>query len=118
VIAQPRDEFDAWVRGQQADAATPPGGSLAASGLNEFLNGRCIECHAIQGTEAAAIGGPNLTHVASRGCFAGCIFDMTPAKLAEWLRDPPALKPGSKMPSYNLSEDQVQALVAYLMTLR
>ncbi|MGH2658121.1 MAG: c-type cytochrome, partial [Actinomycetota bacterium] len=94
------------------------GGSLAASGLNEFLNGRCIECHAIQGTEAASIGGPNLTHFAGRDCFAGCIFDMTRQELARWLRDPPAVKPGSWMPDYNLTEDQIRALVAYLMTLQ
>lgn len=121
VVAQPRDEFDAWVRRQQADAATPPGGSLAASGLNEFLNGRCIECHAIQGTEAASIGGPNLTHFAGRDCFAGCIFEVTRRNLARWLDNPSAVKGGvpggTWMPDYNLTDDQIRALVAYLMTL-
>lgn len=117
VIAQTPEDFDAWVRAQQADGVTPAGGSLAATGMKEFMNGSCIGCHAIQGTDAAANGGPNLTHFASRDCFAGCIFDNTPENVAAWLRDPPKEKPGSWMPNYNLTDQQVQALVAYLETL-
>ncbi|MGH2578587.1 MAG: cytochrome c oxidase subunit II, partial [Actinomycetota bacterium] len=57
VVAQPRDEFDAWVRAQRADAPTPAEGSLAATGFDLFMDANtCIRCHAIQGTEAASIG--------------------------------------------------------------
>jgi cytochrome c oxidase subunit 2 len=123
VVAQTRADFDAWVRQQQADAATPPQGSLAATGLNEFLNGQCIACHAIQGPKVndqplTQPGGPNLTHLMSRDCFAGCIFAMNRANLERWMKDPPAVKPGSWMPDYGLSDQQVRALVAYLMTLK
>jgi len=122
VVAQPRDEFNAWVRGQQADAARPAEGSLAATGFDVFMDANtCIRCHAIQGTEAASIGGPNLTHFASRDCFAGCIFEMTRANLTRWLDNPSAVKGGvpggTWMPDYNLTDDQIKALVAYLMTL-
>jgi len=122
VIAQPRDEFDAWVLAQQADAPTPAGGSLAATGL-EVFNGQCIACHAVQGNpQAVNIGGPNLTHLMSRDCFAGCIFDMTRANLASWLKDPSAVKGGvpggASMPDYNLTDEEIRALVAYLMTLK
>ncbi len=121
VIAQPPAEYEEWVREQQADAVTPQQGSLAATGLNEFLNGQCIACHAIQGTDAAGIGGPNLTHFASRDCFAGCIFDVTRANLARWLKDPSAVKGGvpggASMPDYDLTDEQIDALIAYLMTL-
>lgn len=48
----------------------------------------------------------------------GAIFDNTPDNLAVWLRDPPGVKPGVKMPDLGLSEDQIEALVAYLRTLR
>ncbi len=124
VVAQTRSDFDAWVRQQQANAVTPPQGSLAASGLNEFLNGACINCHAVRGLNDAngnpvvQNGGPNLTHLMSRDCFAGCIFTMDRANLERWLADPPAVKPGSWMPDYGLSDRQVRALVAYLMTLK
>jgi cytochrome c1 len=33
------------------------------------------------------------------------------------LRDPPAMKPGALMPDYGLSEDEIDQLVAYLMSL-
>lgn len=123
VIAQTPDEFAAWVRAQQADASIPAEGSLAATGMQDFLNGQCIACHAIQGPQVggqpvSANGGPNLTHLASRECFAGCTLDLTESNLERWLADPPTVKPGSWMPNYDLSQDQIKALVAYLMTLK
>ncbi len=112
------EDFAAWSAGQKEDAITPTGG-LAASGFDTFMNGSCVQCHAIQGTPAQGIGGPNLTHFASRKCFAGCLLDNSnPEDIARWLRDPPAVKPGSFMPNYHLSEDQIQALVAYLQSLK
>jgi cytochrome c oxidase subunit 2 len=124
VVAQTPDDFAAWVRGQQADAATPASGSLAATGMNEFVNGACIACHAIQGVEApnggplVANGGPNLTHFASRACFAGCILSTNEENLRKWLDDPPAVKAGSWMPDYGLTPQQIDAIAAYLLTLK
>lgn len=117
VVAQTQEEFNAWVRAQQQDAATPAGGSLAATGFDTFNSAGCVACHAIQGVEGAANGGPNLTHFASRPCFAGCMFENTPEELARWLEDPPARKPGSFMIDYGLTQGQIDALVAYLMSL-
>ena len=34
-----------------------------------------------------------------------------------WLHDPNAVKLGSKMPNYHLSDDEIDALVAYLESL-
>ena len=124
VVAHTPADYAAWVANQQADAVTPQAGSLAATGMDVFLNGQCIACHAIQGLEDAngnplqANGGPSLTHFASRECFAGCIFHSAdPKQLAAWLENPPAMKAGSWMPDYGLSQEQIQALVAYLQSL-
>ena len=38
--------------------------------------------------------------------------------MASWLRNPPAIKPGSRMPNLNLTADQIQKLVAYLESLK
>jgi cytochrome c1 len=46
------------------------------------------------------------------------MFEMNPANIAKWLRDPPGVKPGSKMPNLNLSADETTKLVAYLESLR
>jgi cytochrome c oxidase subunit 2 len=112
------EQFDSWAAGQKLDAIEPTTG-LAASGFDAFMNGQCIACHAIQGTPAAGIAGPNLTHLMSRGCAVGCMIDPSdPEALATWLRDPPAFKPGSFMPNYHLSDEEIQQLVAYLQTLK
>jgi cytochrome c oxidase subunit 2 len=111
------DEFQTWVAGQKEDAIRPTSG-LAASGFDAFMNGQCIQCHTIQGTPAQGIAGPDLTHFASRLCFAGCLLgNDNPDDIARWLRDPGAVKPGSFMPNYHLPEDEIQDLVQYLQTL-
>jgi cytochrome c oxidase subunit 2 len=38
--------------------------------------------------------------------------------LTRWLRDPTVVKPGSLMPKIELSEAEIDALVAYLTSLR
>lgn len=123
VIAHAPEDFDAWIRDMQAKAPTPSQGSAAATGA-EIFAGTCIACHAVDGLTDAegnevrgAIGGPNLTHFASRSCFAGCIFENTTENLRRWIDDPPGMKPGSLMPDYNLTPEQIDAVVAYLQTL-
>ncbi len=122
VVAEPPAEFDAWVAAQQAEAAAPAD-PLARQGMDLFLNplsggrGACIACHAIRGTPAAAVGGPDLTHFASRDCFAGCTLEVNEDNLRRWLADPGAVKAGALMPDYQLSPEEIDALVAYLMSL-
>jgi cytochrome c oxidase subunit II len=108
VYAQSQGDFDRWVEDQQQEATgTQP----------ETFTQICGACHAVQGTDSQADIGPDLTHFASRTTFAGAIFKTNEENLAAWLRDPPAEKPGSKMPDYNLSEEQINELVDYLMSL-
>lgn len=117
VIVQSESEFEQWVAEQSEDAAAPPEGSLAAQGREALLDGQCINCHAIQGTEAQATIAPDLTHFAARGTFAGAMFEVNERNLARWLANPPAMKPGARMPDYGLSQDEIDALVAYLLSL-
>ena len=46
------------------------------------------------------------------------VLDHTPANLARWLKNPQAIKPGSHMPNLNLTDTQVNQLVAYLEALK
>jgi cytochrome c oxidase subunit 2 len=125
VVAQTQSDFDQWVRDQQAEAVQPSG--LAAQGATIFAQ-TCTRCHTITGLKDAqgnevpgAIEGPNLTHLMSRDCFAGCIYEINTDNLLKWVADAPARKPGSLMPSgikdLGLSPDQVRAVVTYLETL-
>lgn len=121
VVAETQEDFDAWVARQLRDAVSPAD-PLAKKGEQIFLNGSwpngtCAGCHTVRGTGAAQKIGPDLTHLADRSVFAGAMFERTPSNLAKWLRDPPRVKPGSRMPRLGLSSEEVDALVAYLETL-
>lgn len=121
VIVEDQAGFEGWVADQKAEAATPTD-SLAQQGADLFVNGACAGCHTIGGTNAAGTSGPNLTHLASRGTFAGALLELNEGNLRKWVADAPTVKPGSLMPSglkdMGLSQDDVNAIVAYLLTLK
>jgi cytochrome c oxidase subunit II len=112
VIAQPRAEFDAWLRNMEAPARVGTGG-----GAQVFMQD-CASCHQIRGTDARGQVGPDLTHVASRATLASGAIPNDPPHLAEWIRDPQHVKPGNKMPEVQLSAADRAALVTYLESLR
>ncbi len=115
-VVQSKDDFDKWVAEQKAPPAQPAGGE-AADGRTIFSRSACIGCHTIQGVSQGKIG-PDLTHVASRTLIASGILKNTPDDMARWLHDPTAQKPGSLMPNLHLSDNDVNALVAYLESLK
>ena len=75
-------------------------------------------CHSVSGTAAGGRTAPDLTHFASRSTIAAGVAPNTPGYLAGWIANPQHLKPGSKMPATGLSSDDLQAVLAYLETLR
>jgi cytochrome c oxidase subunit 2 len=83
-----------------------------------FQSVSCAMCHAIQGTIASAQHGPDLTHLASRQTLAAGTLRNTPQELAGWIRDPQTHKPGTNMPATPLSQEDIDALVAYLGGLK
>jgi cytochrome c oxidase subunit 2 len=126
VIALSPSDWDAWVANQKQPSVTPTD-PLATQGLDLFMNplsgnrGQCVTCHAIGGLPTGASAAPNLTHfaAATHECFAGCDWDTSDtAALKAWLHDPNAVKLGSKMPNYHLSDAEISALVAYLGSLK
>jgi cytochrome c oxidase subunit 2 len=116
-VAQPEDEFNAWVQNQRAKAAEPPAGSAAADGKALFTAKGCSGCHTVEGLSEGKLG-PDLTHLQSRATFAGGTFDLTQSRLRAWLRNPPEEKPGAKMPNLGVSPDDITKLIAYLETLQ
>jgi cytochrome c oxidase subunit II len=113
VVAEPRARFRQWLRKQGEPAA-----SSGDAGLGVFMTSGCANCHQIRGTAARSRVGPDLTHVATRATLAAGTIPNDRAHLAEWLRDPQRVKPGSKMPQQPLSRADVAALVTYLQRLR
>ena len=62
--------------------------------------------------------GPNLTKVMTRTTIASGIYPNDPEHLKAWIKNAPSKKPGSLMPNMNLSDADVEALVAFLQTRR
>ena len=123
VVALEPDAGDAWVANQKTLAPSPTD-PLAQQGEEIFLNplsdgrGACTACHAVGDQGGAAA--PNLTHFADpeHTCFAGCNWSTDDREaLAAWLADPGNAKLGAKMPDYQLTDEEIQALVAYLYSL-
>jgi cytochrome c oxidase subunit II len=116
VIVDPPEVFERWVAAQTATPAEPTG--LAAEGKAIFLRSACVGCHTIRGVSAAGALGPDLTTFGSRRTLAAGMLPNTVDTVTAWLKDPPALKPGSKMPALALSDDQARALATYLLSLK
>lgn len=116
VVAQEQEEFDSWLAQMQQPAAVPQGDTMQR-GLEVFLEANCIQCHAIQGTNATGELGPDLTHLASRQTIGAGILPLTRANLGGWISNPQGVKPGVKMPPSDLSSEDFNALLDYLMTL-
>jgi cytochrome c oxidase subunit 2 len=117
VIAEPRDRFNAWTRQMRKPAETP-GDSAARQGSEIFMTRSCAMCHAIDGTSAGASNGPDLTHLASRRTIAAGTLANTRGNLAGWIVDPQTIKPGANMPPNMLAPKELDALLAYLETLK
>ena len=149
-VALSEQEFAIWIDEQQQDQPMLAEGDPGFEGQELFI-ARCVSCHQIDGLEidgepldveghANLVSGyaPNLTHLMSRGVFAGALFDLwttddegrpivNRTQLEAWLRDPPAEKPMYSeppegelfrgMPNLELTETEIDQLVEYLETL-
>ncbi len=117
IVAQPRIDFEHWLDQQRGPAPTPAD-SLTQTGERVFLSAPCAMCHTISGTGAGGNIGPDLTHLASRRTIAAGTLPLTTGNLAGWILDPQSIKPGAKMPPVQLDPHSLQALLAYLGTLK
>ncbi|HEY0995954.1 MAG TPA: c-type cytochrome, partial [Gemmatimonadaceae bacterium] len=117
IVAEPRADFERWYRAQLGTPAQPTD-SLRRVGQGVFLGKGCPVCHNIAGTPASARSGPDLSHLASRRMIAAGTLPNTRGNLAGWILDPQGIKPGTKMPANQLLPSELEALLAYLESLR
>jgi cytochrome c oxidase subunit II len=112
----------------QRVVAPPSGDDLVAAGEEIFLRSLCVACHAISGTSARGQLGPNLTRYAMRPTVGAGAARNTQENLEAWIRNPHSMKPGTLMPgtrtggggmpATDLTDEEVRAVAAYLMSLR
>jgi len=115
VYAQSRGDFDRWAQEQSMPAQLS---GAAAEGRRIFEANACMNCHVVAGTAAEGRFGPDLTHLMSRDTIASGIAQNTHENLRQWVRDPAGMKPGCLMPAMGLTERDLDAVTAYLETLR
>jgi cytochrome c oxidase subunit 2 len=117
VVAQPEAEFTTWLE-QQQQPATQITDATLLEGQQIFLGSACLNCHTVKGTNATGDLGPDLTHLASRLTLAAGTIENNRTNLAGWIIDPQNIKPGNLMPSTDLTETELQTLLAYLESLK
>jgi cytochrome c oxidase subunit II len=114
VYVETPQQFNAWVDNQKQAAVQSP---AAEAGRHVFETEACVNCHTIRGTAAHGTFGPDLTHLMSRATIGAGAAPNTPNNLRIWIHDPGTYKPGALMPAMQLSDREVNELVAYLSTL-
>jgi len=123
VVAQSQNDFDQWISTQQ-QPAPPAQEDLVVRGQQVFLSAGCAFCHTVNGLDDKGVDaskvdlGPDLTHLSSRLTIAGASLTNTRGNLAGWIVDAQHVKPGSLMPPMYLQSQDLQALLAYLETLK
>jgi cytochrome c oxidase subunit 2 len=115
VIVHPPADFENWAAAQQE---SPPDDPQVRTGRELFLSTACVNCHAIRGTQATGTFGPDLTHLMSRETLGAGTVPNTAEKLRAWVQNPQTLKQGALMPNMQLTENEVNQIVAYLLTLK
>lgn len=140
VTVMEQADFDSWVAGY----SPPPTITDKAKKGQQLFATNCTLCHTIDGPDDPALSAsrlkgfltgaditpvpaPNLTDLRTRQTLAAGIMDLTETNLRAWLHDPEKIKPGNHMSgkavlyqgsSVSLDEEEIDALIGYLLDLR
>jgi len=101
---------------------------MVTLGRETFLNSTCVACHGVEGTSAQGVIGPNLTLFGARSTLGAGIMENNRENLVRWIIDPQGIKaavampgteyPGGNWPATGLSDGEVEAVAAYLLSLK
>ena len=116
VVALEPAQYEEWLAGQRQPAAST---SLQKAGEDVFFSSGCNACHAIRGTRATGMIGPDLTHVGGRLSLAAATLPNTADAFSHWIGDNQHIKPNNRMPPFGtLSNRELVELGAYLESLQ
>lgn len=113
VVMEP-EAFEAWLA-NEALPAREPADEIALRGQALFLAEGCGACHAIRGTPADGVFGPDLTHVGSRLTIGAGTLPNTPEAFVTWIAETHAVKPEVDMPEYDVLGPQSLADLAHYL---
>jgi cytochrome c oxidase subunit 2 len=115
VIVHEREDFERWVAAQQQPPVRDPS---VRAGRDLFEATSCANCHTVRETVANGTFGPDLSHLMSRATLGAGVVENTPHNLRAWMRNPQHPKPGNLMPDMKLTSQELEQIVAYLVTLK
>lgn len=117
VLAVPPATFGQWRSVQlSSNLRRPIDPELLRAGETVFAT-HCAACHAIRGTSAGGIVGPDLSHFGGRATIAAGSLPNTPANLAYWIGHTQQVKPGAQMPPIPLTPKETAKITAFLEAL-
>jgi cytochrome c oxidase subunit 2 len=118
VVAHPPEQFSRWLSERREPAAQPVAESVR-QGQDLFMKAGCGACHTVRGTPATGNIGPDLTHIGLRHSVGAGMWPNNAGTLAAWIASSQHLKPGNKMPSFDvLSGTELRAIATYLESLK
>ena len=113
VVAHAPADWQRWLASRRA----PQVRTAAAGGESLFMTSGCAACHRVAGTAANGLAGPDLTHVGSRRTLGAGIMPNNRGTMIGWIGDSQSIKPGNRMPSYDmLPARDTAAIAAWLET--
>jgi cytochrome c oxidase subunit 2 len=114
VVVMKEEAFDAW-RGRQIEGHA----SIADKGRQLIRRHGCLGCHSLRGVEIAGATAPDLTLMGARQSIGAGTLANTPENIARFIRSPSSVKPGAKMPDFDmLPQDDIAEVSRYLGGLK
>lgn len=90
----------------------------AATGRQLVVSKGCVACHTFPDVQWPRGGlGPSLEDFARQGLIAGRLPNQ-PGILMQFVRNAPALVPGTAMPAILMTDEETRDVTAYLLTLK
>lgn len=114
VVVMNEEAFDAW-RGRQIEGHA----SIADKGRQLIRHHGCLGCHSLRGAEIAGGTAPDFTLIGARQSIGAGTLSNTPENIARFIRSPSSVKPGAKMPNFDmLPQDDIAEIARYLGALK
>ena len=116
-VAMTEQGFTSWL---DARATQQPAlDDAQRRGQQVFVAAGCGGCHAIDRTEANGAIGPNLTDLGSRQSVGAGVLPMSKENVARFVVRGQHLKPGNRMPPFDIfSDGQLSDLASYLLAAK
>lgn len=127
VVAEPNDQFEKWLADTRRAQQEAPADAIAAG--RQIAQQTCALCHSFgAGKNSPNPLSPNLARYGTEGPLTNELRALRDRGAQDWLKqwvsDAKAIKPGTGMPTWlntkggTLTEQQIDSVVAYLMSLK